>query len=179
MVSDRCKQMVSGALKNLGLHFAIVNLGEVRIKESITKEQREKLKTTLHECGLELIDDKETMLIEKIKNVVIKMIHCDDDSPKINFSLFLSQQLNCNYNYLSNLFSKIEETTLEHFILLHKIERVKELILCDELNLTEIAWKLNYSGVAHLSYQFKKITGLTPSLFKFLEQRELSVLTNQ
>ena len=179
MLSDRCKQMVSGALKKLELHFAIVNLGEVRIKENITKEQREELKITLQECGLELIDDKEAMLIEKIKKVVIEMIHCDDDLPKINFSLYLSQQLNCNYTYLSNLFSKIEETTLEHFILLYKIERVKELIVCDELNLTEIAWKLNYSGVAHLSYQFKKITGLTPTLFKSLEQSELSVLPNQ
>ena len=169
MLSDRCKQMVAAALKKMGLHFVIVNLGEVRIKERITKEQREELKITLHECGLELIDDKEAMLIEKIKNVVIEMIHCDDDLPKINFSLFLSQQLNYNYSYLSNLFSKIEQTTLEHFILLHKIERVKELILYDELNLTEIAWKLNYSGVAHLSHQFKKITGLTPSLFKSLE----------
>ena len=172
MLSDRCKQMVAGALKKMGLHFVIVNLGEVRIKEGITKQQRQELKITLHECGLELMDDKEAMLIEKIKKVIIKMIDSDDDLPKINFSLYISQQLNCNYTYLSNLFSKIEETTLEHFILLHKIERVKDLILYDELNLTEIAWKLNYSGVAHLSYQFKKITGLTPSLFKSLEQRE-------
>jgi len=179
MLSDRCKQMVSGALKKMGLHFVIVNLGEVRIKDIITKQQREELKITLHECGLELLDDKETMLIEKIKNAAIEMIHCDDDLPKINFSLYLSQQLNCNYTYLSNLFSKNEETTLEHFILLHKIERVKELILYDELNLTEIAWKLNYSGVAHLSYQFKKITGLTPSLFKSLKNSELSVPANQ
>lgn len=179
MLSDRCKQIVSGALKKLGLHFAIVNLGEVRIKENITKEQREELKITLQECGLELIDDKEAMLIEKIKNVVIEMIHCDDDSPKINFSLYLSQQLNCNYTYLSNLFSKIEKTTLEHFIFLHKIERVKKLIIYDELNLTEIAWKLNYSSVAHLSTQFKKITGLTPSLFKSLEHIEQNVLANQ
>ena len=179
MLSDRCKQMVVGALKKMGLHFAIVNLGEVRIKENITKEQREELSITLHECGLELIDDKEAILIEKIKIVVIEMIHSDDDLPKINFSFYLSQQLNCNYTYLSNLFSKLEETTLEHFILLHKIERVKKLILYDELNLTEIAWKLNYSSVAHLSTQFKKITSLTPSLFKSLEHREQIVLANQ
>ena len=179
MLSDRCTQMVSGVLKKLGLHFAIANLGEVRIKESITKEQRDELKINLHKCGFELIEDKEAVLIEKIKNLVIEMIHCDDDLPKINFSLYLSQQLNCNYTYLSNLFSKKEETTLEHFILMHKIERVKELILYDELNLTEIAWKLHYSGVAHLSYQFKKITGLTPSFFKSVETRELTVLANQ
>ena len=179
MLSDRCKQMVAGALKKMGLHFVIVNLGEVRIKENITKEQRKELKITLHECGLELIDDQEAMLIEKIKNVVIEMIHSDDDLPKINFSLYISQQLDCNYTYLSNLFSKIEEITLEHFLLLHKIARVKELILYDKLNLTEIAWKLNYSGVAHLSYQFKKITGITPSHFKSLENSQQNVLANQ
>ena len=179
MLSERCKKVVSEALKKMGLHFVIVNLGEVRIKDTITKQQREELKITLHECGLELLDDKEAMLIEKIKKVIIKMIDSDDDLPKINFSLYISQQLNCNYTYLSNLFSKIEGTTLEHFILLHKIERVKDLILYDELNLTEIAWKLNYSGVAHLSYQFKKITGLTPSLFKSLEQRESYLLISE
>jgi len=175
MLSDRCKQIVAKALKQMGLHFVIVNLGEVRIKEIITRQQREELKNTLHECGLELMDDKEGLLIEKVKNVIIKIIHCDDDLPKINFPLYLSQQLNYNYTYLSTLFSKIEETTLAYFILLHKIEKVKKLMLYDELNLTEIAWKLNYSSVAHLSSQFKKITGLTPSLFKSLEHRELSV----
>ena len=150
MLSDRCKQKVSEVLKKMGLHFVIVNLGEVRLKSSITRQQREELKITLHECGLELMDDKEAMLIEKIKKVIIKMIDSDDDLPKINFSLYISQQLNCDYSYLSNLFSKLEETTLEHFILLHKIERVKKIILYDELNLTEIAWKLNYSGVAQI-----------------------------
>lgn len=168
MLCDRCKQMVARILKKMKLHFVIVNLGEVMIKGTITKHQREELKITLHECGLELMDDKEAMLIEKIKKVIIEMIYSDDDSPKINFSVYLSQQLNCNYTYLSNLFSKIEETTLEHFVLLHKIDRVKQLIIYDELNLTEIAWKLNYSSVAHLSTQFKKLTGSTPSLFKTL-----------
>ena len=179
MLSDRCKKMVSEVLKKMGLHFVIVNLGEVRIKNNITSQQREELKITLHEYGLELKDDKEAILIEKIKNVIIEMIHCADDLPKTNFSLYLSAKLNCDYTYLSNLFSRIEETTLEHFILMHKIERVKKLILYDELNLTEIAWKLNYNSVAHLSNQFKKITGLTPSLFKSLEHREVSVLANQ
>ena len=178
MLSDRCKQMVAGTLKKMGLHFVIVNLGEVRINERITKEQREELKITLHECGLELMDDKEALLIEKIKKAVTEMIY-SDDLPKISFSLYLSQQLNQNYTYLSNLFSKIEATTLEHFILLQKIERIKKIILYDELNLTEIAWKLNYSSVAHLSTQFKKITGLTPSLFKSLEHREQNALANQ
>ena len=178
MLSDRCKQMVAGTLKKMGLHFVIVNLGEVRINERISKEQREELKITLHECGLELMDDKEALLIEKIKKAVTEMIY-SDDLPKISFSLYLSQQLNQNYTYLSNLFSKIEATTLEHFILLHKIERIKKIILYDELNLTEIAWKLNYSSVAHLSTQFKKITGLTPSLFKSLEHIQQNALANQ
>ncbi len=120
------------------------------------------------------MDDKEAMLIEKAKNVIIRMIHSDDDLPKINFSLYLSQQLSYNYTHLSNLFSKIEGTTLEHFILFHKIERVKKLILYDELNLTEIAWKLNYSSVAHLSNQFKKVTGLTPSFFKKMKHQRLT-----
>lgn len=176
MLSDRCKQMVSGALKKMGLHFVIANLGEVRLMDTITKQQREELKITLHECGLELMDDKGTILIEKIKELIIEMIHSDEELPKINFSLYLSQQLKCNYTYLSNLFSKIEKITLEHFILLRKIERVKELIIYDDLKITEIAWKLNYSSVAHLSTQFKKITGLTPSLFKSLEHSELSVI---
>ncbi len=179
MLCDRCKLMVSRTLKKMGLHFVIVNLGEVRIKENITKQQRLELKITLHECGLELMDDKEAMLIEKIKKLVIETIYCDDDLPKINFSLYLSQQLSCNYTYLSNLFSKIEGTTLEHFIVLQKIERVKKLIIYDELNLTEIAWKLNYSSVAHLSTQFKKITGSTPSLFKILEHRKQIEFSNQ
>lgn len=179
MLSDRCKQMVSGALRKMGLHFAIVNLGEVRIKESITKQQREEIKITLHECGLELMNDKEAMLIEDVKNLIVEMINSDDDLPKINFSLYLSQRLNCNYIYLSNLFSKKEGTTLKNFILQHKIDRVKQLILCDELNLTDIAWKLNYSSVGHLSTQFLKITGATPSLFKSIEHREQTVLANQ
>ena len=179
MLSDRCKQKVSEVLKKMGLYFVIVNLGEVRLKSSITRQQREELIITLHECGLELIEDKDCILIENIKDAITEMIYCDDDLPKANFRLYLSEKLNCDYTYLSNVFSKIEKTTLEHFLLFHKIERVKKLILYDEINLTEIAWKLNYSSVAHLSNQFKKITGVTPSLFKSLEFRELSVLTNQ
>ena len=179
MLSDRCKQKVFGALKKMGLHFVIVNLGEVRLMDTITKQQREELKITLHECGLELMDDKEAILIEKVKNTIIEMIHSDDDLPKINFSLYLSQQLNCSYTYISTLFSKKEGTTIKHFILQHKIERVKKLILYDDLNLTEIAWKLNYSSVAHLSTQFLIITGLTPSHFKSLEHRGQNILANQ
>jgi AraC-like DNA-binding protein len=124
------------------------------------------------------MDDKRAMLIEKIKNVIIEMVHYTDELPKINFSDFLAEKLNYDYTYLANLFSETEGTTIEHFILLHKIERVKELIIYDELNLTEIAWKLHYSSVAALSNQFKKITGLTPTFFKSLKHKRRSTLEN-
>lgn len=178
MVSIRCKMMVKEELKKLGLHYITVELGEVDIMEEISKQQREQFKIALFKSGLELMDDKKAMLIEKIKKVVIEMIHYSDERPKINFSNYLSEKLNYDYTYLANLFSETEGTTIEHFIILHKIERVKELILYDELNLTEIAWKLHYSSVAALSNQFKKITGLTPTFFKLLKHKKRSTLEN-
>jgi AraC-like DNA-binding protein len=162
----------------LGLHYVTVTLGEVDVMENITKQKREKLKTALLKSGLELMDDKKAMLIEKIKNVIVEMIHYSDELPKIKFSDYLSEKLKYDYTYLSNLFSETEGTTIEHFILLHKIERVKELIIYDELNLTEIADKLHYSSVGHLSNQFKKITGLTPSFFKSLKHKKRITLEN-
>ena len=178
MVSFRCKMIVKEELKNLGLHYVIVNLGEVDVLEDITAKQREKLREALLKSGLELMEDKKAMLIEKIKNIIIEMIHYNDEQPKVNFSEFLSKKMNYDYTYLANLFSETEGTTIEHFIILHKIERVKELILYNELNLTEIAYKLHYSSVAHLSNQFKKITGLTPSFFKSLKQKKRVMLEN-
>lgn len=166
MVSNRCKMMVKEELKALGLHFILVDLGEVEIMENITHIQRMALKTALLISGLELMDDKKAILIEKIKNVVIEMIHHTDEVIKTNFSDFLSQKLNHDYTYLSNLFSEVQGTTIAQFIINHKIEKIKELIIYDELNITEIAWKMNYSSVVHLSNQFKKTTGLTPSHFK-------------
>ena len=168
--------IVKDELKNLGLHFVNVNLGEVEIMEDITSLQREQFKTNLLKSGLEVMDDKKAVLIEKIKNVIIEMVHYTDELPKINFSVYLSEKLNYDYTYLSNLFSETEGTTIEQFILLHKIERVKELIIYDELNLTEIAFKLHYSSVSHLSSQFKKITGLTPSFFKSLKNKKRDTL---
>ena len=170
--------IVKEELKNLGLHYVIVNLGEVDVLEDITAKQREKLREALLKSGLELMEDKKAMLIEKIKNIIIEMIHYNDEQPKVNFSEFLSKKMNYDYTYLANLFSETEGTTIEHFIILHKIERVKELILYNELNLTEIAYKLHYSSVAHLSNQFKKITGLTPSFFKSLKQKKRVMLEN-
>lgn len=170
--------IVKEELKKLGLHYVHVDLGEVEILEDISAEKREKLKVAILKSGLELMDDKKAMLIEKIKNVIIEMVHYTDELPKTNFSDYLASKLDYDYTYMANLFSETEGTTIEHFILLHKIERVKELIIYDELNLTEIAWKLHYSSVAHLSNQFKKITGLTPSFFKSIKRKKRSTLEN-
>lgn len=169
MVSMRCKMVVKEELKKLGLHFVIVDMGVVDIMEDISPEQRENLRIALANSGFELMEDKKAVLIEKIKNVIIEMIHYLGELPKTNFSDYLSAKLNYDYTYLANLFSEVQGTTIEHFMILHKIERVKELIIYDELNLTEIAWNMHYSSVAHLSNQFKKITGLSPSDFKKLK----------
>lgn len=174
MVSARCKMAVKEALKGLGLHFIVVDLGEVDIMETITPEQREELKAALLPSGLELMDDKRAVLIEKIKNVIVEMVHHSDELPKTNFSDFLNKKLNHDYTYLANLFSEVQGTTIEHFIIAHKIERIKELMIYGELNITEIAWKMNYSSVAHLSNQFKKATGLSPSHFKQLKDKRRS-----
>jgi len=174
MVSNRCKMAVKEELKKLGLHFIVVDLGEVEIMETITPEQREQLKIALINSGLELMDDKRAVLIEKIKNTIIEMVHHSDEMIKTNFSDYLSEKLDHDYTYLANLFSEVQGSTIEHFIINHKIERIKELIIYDELNITEIAWKMNYSSVAHLSNQFKKVTGLSPSHFKQLKDKRRS-----
>lgn len=171
MVSNRCKIAVRDELKKLGLHFIVVDLGVVEIMENISMEKRVLLKQGLLNSGLELMDDKKAILIEKIKNIVIEMIHHSDEMIKVNFSDFLSEKLLHNYTYLANLFSEVQGTTIEQFIISHKIERIKELMIYGELNITEIAWKMNYSSVAHLSSQFKKVTGLSPSHFKQLKDK--------
>jgi AraC-like DNA-binding protein len=153
------------------LHFIVVDLGEVEIMENLSEEQRIQLKIDLLNSGLELMDDKRSMLIEKIKNVIVEMVHHADEVLKINFSDYISEKLQYDYTYLSNLFSEVQGTTIEHFIISHKIERIKELIIYNELNITEIAWKMNYSSVAHLSNHFKKVTGLSPSHFKQLKEK--------
>jgi AraC-like DNA-binding protein len=176
MVSARCKMVVKEELKKLGLHFVIVDLGVVDIMENLSQEQVEELKNALHQSGLELMDDRKSILIERIRNIIIEMVHYSDELPKTNFSDYLSQKLHYDYTYLANLFSEVQGTTIEKFIIAHKIERVKELIIYDELNLTEIAWLMHYSSVAHLSNQFKKITGLTPSHFKNLKNKRRTPL---
>jgi len=178
MVSIRCKMLVKSELERLNLHYATVDLGEVNLVENITPEQREQLNKALKRSGLELMDDKKAILIERIKNVIIEMVHYAEDAPLMKFSNYLSGKLDHDYTYLANLFSEVQGTTIEHFIIIHKIERVKELLVYDELTITEIAEKMHYSSVAHLSNQFKKITGLTPTHFKKLKLKRLNNLEN-
>ena len=178
MVSLRCKMIVKSELEKMHLQFTVVELGEVEITGELSSEQQQELKTSLLKSGLELLEDKKSMLIEKIKNIVIEMIHYNDEAPLLNFSSYLSEKLNYDYNYLSNLFSEVKGTTIEHFIIAHKIERAKELLIYNELTLTEIAEKLHYSNVAHLSNQFKKVTGLTPTFFKKIKHKRLIALEN-
>ena len=176
MVSNRCKMMVKSELDRLGLHHLRVELGEVEIRENITDEQRYQLKTALLKSGLELMDDKKAILIEKIKNVIVEMVHYSDKVSKVNFSDFLNEKLKHDYTYLANLFSEVTGTTIEHFIIVHKIERVKELLIYNELSLTEISYMMDYSSVSHLSSQFKKVTGLTPTFFKQLKDKRRNTL---
>ena len=178
MVSLRCKMIVKEALKKLGLHYVVVELGMVDVMEDITPEQREQLKQDLLQSSLELLDDKKSILIEKIKNVIVETIHYSDELPKVNYSDYLREKLGYDYTYLANTFSEVKGITIQQFIIIHKIERVKELLLYDELTLTEISYQLHYSSVAHLSNQFKKITGLSPSFYKQLKHKRSKNLEN-
>lgn len=171
MVSARCKLAVKEILKNMGLYFVFVDLGEVDLMEKLTDNQRIELKSKLLANGFELMDNKRAVLIEKIKNVIIEMVHHSDEMIKINFSNHLSEKLNHDYTYLANLFSEVQGSTIEQFVISHKVERIKELIIYGELNITEIAYRMNYSSVAHLSNQFKKVTGLSPMHFKQMKER--------
>ena len=171
MVSNRCKMVVKEELKKLGLHFIVVDLGEVEIMEDLSSEQKEQVKIALLESGLELMDDKKAILIERIKTTIIDLVHNSEEFLKVNFSDYLSEKLNHDYTYLSNLFSEVQGTTIVQFIINHKVERIKKLIIYGELSISEIAWKMNYSSVAHLSNQFKKITGLSPTHFKQMKDK--------
>jgi AraC-like DNA-binding protein len=178
MVSIRCKMIVQQKLNKLGLHYCTVDLGEVDVKENITSKQREQLRILLLKAGLELMDDKKAVLIERIKNVIVEMVHYSEEVPKVKNSDYISEKLNHDYTYLANLFSEATGITIEQYIIAHKIERVKEFLLYDELNLTQISYKLNYSSVAHLSHQFKKVTGLTPTFYKHLKNKKRTALEN-
>jgi len=178
MVSLRCKMMVKEELRKLGMPYVSIDLGTVEIQGEVSNSQRKLLKANLLRSGLELLDNKKSILIEKIKNVITEMVHYSDVMPKENHSDYISNKLKLDYTYLANTFSEVKGITIQQFIIIHKIERVKELLLYDELNLTEIAFKLQYSSVAHLSNQFKKVTGLSPSSFKQLRQKRKQNLEN-
>lgn len=172
MVCVRCKMIVKSELDKLGLNYAMLEMGEIEISDSITDEQKKQFNDSLLKLGLEVVDDKKTILIEKIKNTIIDLIQYSDEDIKINFSHFISQKVNYDYNYLSVLFSEVQGVTIEKYIISQKIERVKELLVYEDMPLSEIAIKLHYSSVAHLSSQFKKQTGLTPSHFKEIRQKK-------
>jgi AraC-like DNA-binding protein len=178
MVSIRCKNVVKYELDNMGIHYCWVDLGQVELKDDITIKQRNQLKAALLKQGLELMDDRKAILIEKIKNVIVEMVHYADEMPKVKNPVYISDKLNYDYTYLSTLFSEVTGITIEQYIIAHKIERVKELLLYDELSLTQIACKLGYSSAAHLSNQFKKITGLTPGFFKNMKNKRFRPLEN-
>lgn len=168
--------VVKEELTRLGLHCTVVELGEAEILETITTEQRDQIQIALMRSGLELMDDKKSMLIQKIKNVIIELVHYSEEPLRVKFSEYLSHKLNYDYTYLANIFSEVQGTTIEKFIISHKIERVKELLVYDQLNLSEIAYLMHYSSVSHLSAQFKKVTGLTPSHFKLIKKKRRNML---
>jgi len=179
MVCDRCKMLVKSELDKLGLNFTSVELGEAEIFGNLTTAELQHLDHELRKRGLELMDDKKSILVEHVKTIVIELVHYREDQIKVNLSDYLSEKLNHNYTYLANLFSEVKGTTIEKFYLSHKIERAKELLVYDELNLSEIANKLHYSSVAHLSNQFKKMTGLTPTHFKHLKLKRRKALEKE
>jgi len=176
MVSLRCKLLVKQELEKLGVVFMIPDLGVVELTKDLTKEQKNAFRTGLAASGLELLDNKKSILIERIKNSIIDMIHYSDELPKTNYSEYLSEKLGYDYTYMANVFSEVKGITIQQFIINHKIERVKELLLYDELTLSEIAFKMHYSSAAHLSGQFKKNTGLSPSFYKQMKFRRTTNL---
>lgn len=172
MVCLRCKMLVEDELKKLGITCKSVELGEAEIEGELSGSQREALAQALNKAGLELLADRKHVLIEKIRNLVIKMVRCSDELPAVKYSRYISDALGLDYTYLANLFSMVNGITIQQFIINHRIERVKELLMYDEMNLTEISYAMNYSSVAHLSNQFRKVTGYSPSLFKRLNENK-------
>ena len=170
MVCSRCVMMVRSVLQDLGFDVGEIVLGEAVLNQEITEMQKQSIIEAFKPLGFELIDDKRGRIIEKVKNIIIDLVHNQNSSLSVNLSDLLADELHHDYSYLSNLFSEVEGTTIEKFFIAQKIEKVKELLVYDELTLSEIAERLNYSSVAHLSSQFKKVTGLTPSYFKQIKE---------
>jgi AraC-like DNA-binding protein len=177
MVSLRCKLVVKDELDKLGLQYGIIDLGVVEVPLGVSQEQQVLLRKGLLRSGLELMDDKKSMLIEEAKNLILEMIYYSDEMPEGNNVDYICGKLNCDYAYLSSIFSEVKGVTIQQFIINNKIERAKELLLYDELSLTEISYRLQYSSVAHLSNQFKKITGLSPSFYKKLQRKRKKILS--
>ncbi|MGD9992311.1 MAG: helix-turn-helix domain-containing protein [Salinivirgaceae bacterium] len=169
MVCIRCQIVVKSELEKLGIHYSSVTIGEANTMDELNSEQLAQLDRNLKFAGLELMDNKKSILVESIKLAIIDLVHYTDEQIKVNLSDYLSEKLEFNYTYMANLFSEVKGITIEKFYLQHKIEKVKELIVYNELSLSEIAFKMHYSSAAHLSNQFKKFTGLTPSHFKKLK----------
>ncbi|MEP7239101.1 MAG: AraC family transcriptional regulator [Ferruginibacter sp.] len=169
MVCSRCKIVVRSELEKLGLHPVFIELGEIEIKEKNIDSIKDVLLQNLQIIGFDILDDKRSQTIEKIKKLIIELVHHSEEALKINLSKYISEQLHQNYHHLSNLFTELHGTTIEHYYIAQKIERAKELLVYDELSLSEIAFRLNYSSVAHLSKQFKKVIGLTATQFKQLK----------
>ena len=178
MVCDRCKTAVQSIFEDSGHKTLSVDLGVIEIERKLSKQEIQELNTSLQTISFSFMDDEKSRLIEQIKSLIIQLVHKEKLELKTNLSNFLSDKLNNDYGYLSNLFSTVEGTTIEKYFIKHKIERVKELIVYDELSLSEIAFQLNYSSVAHLSNQFKKVTGLTPTHFKKLKESKRKSLDN-
>lgn len=176
MVSQRCKMAVKEVLKNMGLHFVFVDLGAVETMEDLSAEQRLELKSTLLELGLELMEDKKAELAQQVKKLILDMIYNSEEEMKISFTTYLSEQTGYDYPYLANVFLESQGVTVQQFMINHKVERIKELIIYGKLTITEITWKMNYSSVAHMSNQFKKTTGLTPTHFRQLKEKRLQTM---
>lgn len=178
MVCIRCEMVVKYAFEKMGVNYNWVKIGEAEIVGELSEEQQTELNKRLKKSGLELLEDKKAILVEKIKNVIIELVHYTEDQIKVNLSDLLTEKLNYDYTYLANLFMEVKGTTIEQFFIFHRIERAKELLVYDQLTLTEIAYRLHFSSVAHLSGQFKKVTGLTPSQFKKLKTIRRETIEN-
>lgn len=178
MVSLRCKLTVKTELERIRINYKTIDLGVVELTETVSNEKIMLLKESLFKSGLEVLDDKKSILIEKIRSVITDMVHHSEELPNVNYSEFISKKLGYDYTYLANIFSEVKGVTIQQYIIINKIEKAKELLLYNELSLTEISYKLNYSSVAHLSAQFKKVTGLTPTFFKKLGQKKRIELEN-
>lgn len=175
MACESCKIVVKEALEELDITPVKVELGEIETKQDVSNEEKKELNSKIKKAGLELLEKKQGVLIEKIRQVAIDYVYKSDKKPNLKFSVLLSKELNHSYAYLANFFAEVEASTIEQFVISLKIERIKELILFEEDTLTEIAFKLHYSSVAHLSNQFKKVTGLTPSHFKELKEKRIAI----